>query len=70
MEISRITQENKEQLEKLIYSIETTLSDRAFWLPINDVSREHFYDNRTEFIGMLDGELLIGAVAVFDNEHE
>lgn len=71
MEIRKITLNDKEQLEHLISVVEENLEDEKWWLPINMTSRIHFFDDEwTEFYGMFDGEKLIGAGALFFNEHE
>lgn len=40
-------------------------------MPINEESREHFFDDDwTEFYGMFDNNCLIGTAALFYDEHE
>lgn len=71
MEIRKLQFADKAALDNLIAAIENDLLHHEFWLPINDVSRNHFFDKEwTEFYGMFDREKLIGAVALFYNEHE
>ena len=59
------------QLSILIATIENSLSDYTFWLPISDASRNHFFDSEwTHFFGAFDGGKLIAAVGLFLNENE
>lgn len=67
----KLTISDKEQLYNLIEEIETTLSNKDFWLPINKISKDHFFDEKwTIFYGAFDGNKLIGASALFLNPHE
>lgn len=71
MEIRKLTVDDRSNLENLINTIETNLEQRAFWLPINTTSREHFFDPAwTEFYGVFENSKLIAASALFYNEHE
>ena len=71
MNIRKLSIQDRPQLEKLIFAIETSLPNKDFWLPINDTARKHFFDGEwTEFIGVFDSEVLVGAAALFYNEHE
>ena len=71
MEIKKLSIKDKNQLEALISVVEENIENRDFWLPINNISKEHFFDESwTEFIGMFEGDALIAAVALFFNEHE
>lgn len=71
MKIKKLTLNDKEQLNILIGKIEENLEKEDYWLPINEPSREHFFDEQwTEFYGMFDGDELIAAAALFYNEHE
>ena len=71
MEITKLTPSHKEKLELLIRDIEAALADEAFWLPIKEEARAHFFDEEwTEFYGVFDGERLVGAAALFYNEYE
>ena len=55
----------------LVNIIENNLENKEFWLPINEVSRQHFFDDEwTEFYGVFVGNDLIAAAALFYNEHE
>ena len=55
MEFRKLTIADKEQLDTLITIIESTLDQKDFWLPINSISRKHFFDNSwTEFYGLFD----------------
>ena len=59
------------ELDKLIEIIEASLERQDFWLPINSVSREHFFDpSWTDFYGLFENSCLIAASALFYNEHE
>lgn len=59
------------QLEELIAIIENGLPDKAWWVPIDDVARQHFFDEDwTYFIGAFDGDKLAGACGLFLNPHE
>lgn len=71
MTLQKLTTSHKEQLNLLINDIEATLSNKAFWLPIKEEARMHFFDDEwTEFYGIFDGERLAGAAALFYNEYE
>lgn len=71
MNCRKLILSDKTQLENLITIIEDNLEHKDFWLPINQTSREHFFDDTwTEFYGMFDNCRLIGASALFYNKHE
>ncbi len=71
MEIKKIECAEKAQLENLIAEIESNLPDTAWWLPLNDTAKNHFFDDTwTYFLGLFDGETLVAASALFLNEHE
>ena len=67
----KLEKEDAKILFDLIDQIEGNLQNQKWWLPINEVSRRHFFDNEwTYFIGLFDNEKLIGAGGLFLNEHE
>lgn len=69
--IRKLTSKDSKELETLISIIESNLERKEFWLPINDIARSHFfYDDWTEFYGVFDEDILVGAAALFYNEHE
>ncbi len=69
--LRKLRKTDEEQLTSLINTIETNLPNKKFWLPINNISREHFLDDDwTYFLGLFDGDKLIGASGLFLNEHE
>ena len=71
MTIQKLTIAHKQQLDLLIDHTEAALTDKAFWLPIKNEARAHFFDDEwTEFYGAFDGERLIGAAALFYKEFE
>ncbi len=71
MIIKELETENKDELYALIEEIETALTDKEFWLPINDIARKHFFDKEwTRFYGAFAGDELIGAAGLFLNTHE
>lgn len=71
MIIRKLTESDREALWELISVVESTLPRRDFWLPIEDVSGEHFLDDSwTEFHGAFEGDRLIGASALFYNVFE
>ncbi len=71
MNIRKLTALDSESLKKLIEAIEDSLENKDFWLPINETSEIHFFDeNWTEFYGLFEGERLVAASALFYNEHE
>ena len=72
MLICRQLNKNDEiKLFNLINQIEKNLNDPKFWLPINIISKNHFFDDDwTYFLGVFDNDELIGASALFFNEHE
>ncbi len=69
--LRKLRKTDETQLLQLIKTIEDGLTDKKFWLPINDISREHFLDDDwTYFLGLFDDEKLIGASGLFLNKHE
>lgn len=67
----QLKKNDETKLYDLISQIETNLQEPKFWLPINSVSKNHFFDNDwTYFLGLFDNDELIGASALFFNEHE
>ncbi|SFT31972.1 Protein N-acetyltransferase, RimJ/RimL family [Lachnospiraceae bacterium XBD2001] len=79
VQIRKLEVTDKESLEKLIGEIELTLQregNKPYWLPISDISREHFLDdNWTIFMGAFlkqdqGPERLIGAMGLFLNANE
>lgn len=70
MEIRKLEKSDSQKLEDLIKNVEDNLEDETFWLPITDKSREHFFEESwTYFLGAFEGDELIGAAALFFNEH-
>ena len=71
MKISILNKTNSNELETLINEVEENLKDKRFWLPIGDVSRNHFFDSSwTIFFGAFEDDRLIGAIGLFLNENE
>lgn len=71
MKISILNKTNSNELEALINEVEENLKDKRFWLPIGDVSRNHFFDSSwTIFFGAFEDDRLIGAIGLFLNENE
>ena len=71
MIIRKLNIYDKKQLFELIEIIENSIERPDFWLPINDISREHFFNSEwTEFYGAFDNKRLVAASALFYNEHE
>lgn len=71
LKIRKIKKEEKEQLNNLIAVIETSIKNKSWWLPINQLAKEHFFDDDwTVFFGLFDDNRLVGASALFLNEHE
>lgn len=69
--IRRLKAEDKEKLEQLIHIVERNLDNKMFWLPINDISRKHYFDESwTCFWGAFDNSKLIAAIGLFFNENE
>lgn len=67
----KLTKNDANQLFSLIDKVENALTDKNFWLPLNDTAKDHFFDpDWTEFFGFFENEVLISAVALFYNEHE
>ena len=67
----QLKKNDETKLYDLISQIETNLQEPKFWLPINSVSKNHFFDEDwTYFLGLFDNDKLIGACALFFNEHE
>ena len=56
----KLTIYDKEKLEYLIKTIKINLSNNKWWLPINKILRDHFFDDDwTYFLGLFDDEKLI-----------
>ena len=71
MEIRKLFRSDANELYDLISIIEKNLENKEFWLPLKPTAKEHFFDeNWTEFYGIFDGTVLVGAVALFYNEYE
>ena len=71
MNIKKLENDDKKALFDLINQIEDNLQDKKWWLPINKPAKQHFFDNEwTYFLGLFDNNKLIGASALFFNEHE
>ena len=67
----QLKKNDETKLYDLISQIETSLQEPKFWLPINSVSKNHFFDEDwTYFLGLFDNDKLIGACALFFNKHE
>jgi RimJ/RimL family protein N-acetyltransferase len=57
--------------EALIAEIEGNLVNEKFWYPINDLSREHFFDETwTYLLGLFSGDELLASGGLFFNENE
>ena len=71
MKFRKLTAEDEQKLLGLIDVIEENLDNKEFWLPINEMSKNHFFDATwTEFYGAFDGDNLVASAALFYNEHE
>ncbi len=71
MIIRELVMSDEASLTVLIEKIESALINKDFWLPINDTSRMHFLDKKwTRFYGAFEDEKLIGASALFLDQHE
>ena len=71
MYLKKLEKDDEEKLFDLIKQIEDNLQDKKWWLPINTISKKHFFDDEwTYFLGLFDNNKLIGASALFFNEHE
>lgn len=69
MEIRKLEKSDKLSLYNLIKIVEENLTDKTFWLPITDKSRNHYFDDAwTYFLGAFDNNKLVGAVALFFNK--
>lgn len=67
----QLKENDNNKLFDLINQIENNLQEPKFWLPINRISKNHFFDDDwTCFLGLFDNEKLIGASALFFNMHE
>jgi len=57
--------------ENLVAEIERKIVNPAWWLPIKENAKKHFFDSDwTTFIGCFHGDKLVGASALFWNEFE
>jgi RimJ/RimL family protein N-acetyltransferase len=71
MIIRKLTSSDKNKLDLLIKSIESTLDNKLWWLPISNKSFDNFFnDDWTYFLGLFEGDELVGASALFFNENE
>jgi RimJ/RimL family protein N-acetyltransferase len=71
MDFKKLTVEDEKALDGLFDAIEDALPDERYWLPVDAISKVHFFDPAwTDFYGFFDGNRLIAAVALFYNEHE
>ena len=71
MIIRKLEAQDEEKLENLIREVEKGLVDETFWLPINETSRTHFFDDEwTYFLGAFEEDRLVGAVGLFLNKNE
>lgn len=71
MEIKKLYIKDKEQLYNLINIIENNLQNKDFWLPIKQISKDHYFDDKwTEFYGIFDNKILIAASALFYNKND
>ena len=71
MYLKKLEKGDEEKLLDLIKQIEDSLQDKKWWLPINTISKKHFFDDGwTYFLGLFDNDKLIGASALFFNKHE
>lgn len=71
LNLRKLEVQDNNKLEELIKTIEGSLENEEFWLPITMESREHFFDEEwTYFLGMFDKEKLVAAVALFFNKNE
>ena len=71
MIIRKLEAQDEEKLENLIREVEKGLVDETFWLPINETSRMHFFDDEwTYFLGAFEEDRLVGAVGLFLNKNE
>lgn len=71
MIIRELISSDETDLSILIEKIESSLINKDYWLPINDTSRLHFLDKRwTRFYGAFERGELVGASALFLNQHE
>ncbi len=72
MEYRFLTEEDSARLDRLVDTIEASIVDEEWWLPIQDLAREHFFDPQwTVFYGAFDDGELVAACALFmtDNEY-
>ena len=66
MHFRYLNESDKEQLESLIESVERKLPDEAWWPPIRDEVRNHFFDRDwTRIIGCFDGDELVAGAMLF-----
>jgi RimJ/RimL family protein N-acetyltransferase len=71
LQFRQLSIDDKAELEELITLTESTIKHSDWWLPISDISRQHFFDEEwTCFYGGFLNEKLISASALFFNENE
>ena len=71
MEIAQLSIKHSSALNELLRTVENSLDNNDFWLPINSKSRENFFNTDwTRFYGAFIDDKLVGAVGLFFNQHE
>lgn len=71
MVIKKVESGDSGQFFEMVKEIEDNLASPAYWLPMTEIAKEHFFDDTwTYFLGAYEGEKLIGAVGLFFNEYE
>lgn len=71
MVIKKVEGSDTEQFYELVREVEDNLASPAYWLPMTEIAKEHFFDDYwTYFLGAYEDEKLIVAVGLFLNEYE
>ncbi len=69
--LRKLDKSEKPALDELIHVVENNLINYHFWLPIDNVSRKHYFDDSwTLFFGAFINNRLVSAIGLFLNKHE
>jgi len=71
MEFRFLTINDSAQLDRLIDTIESSIPDKTWWLPIQKLAKDHFFDPEwTVIYGAFDDGVLVASSALFFTENE
>lgn len=71
MEVRQLFLSDKKALDILLCEVESSLLHQEYWLPIDNISKQHFFDKEwTILYGAFINSHLVGVVGLFLNQHE